>query len=140
MAEKKSKQVEIKTKQTYASVDEYINTIKNEQIRNDSNTIIKLMSEASQAEPKMWGASLIGFGNILFKSPKTGRTVDWFVMGFSPLKAKLSLHLGIDIQQHSDALQKLGKYKTGVGCLYINTLSDVNLEVLKEIITAAAKK
>jgi hypothetical protein len=98
------------------------------------------MSEASQAEPKMWGASLIGFGNILFKSPKTGRTVDWFVMGFSPLKAKLSLHLGIDIQQHSDALQKLGKYKTGVGCLYINTLSDVNLEVLKEIITAAAKK
>ncbi len=139
MAEKKSKLVEIKTKQGSASVDAFINTIKDEQKRNDSLTILNLMKKASGEEPKMWGASLIGFGNKRYKSPKTGREVDWFEMGFSPRKANLSLHLGLDIQRHSDALRSLGKHTTGVGCLYINKLTDIDMNVLTEMIKDTAR-
>ena len=87
----------------------------------------------------MWCSSLIGFGKLRYKSPTTGREVDWFKMGFSPRKANLSLHLGLDIKRHADALSKLGKHKTGVGCLYINKLEDVDLKVLEKMITTAAK-
>ncbi|MEX0968582.1 MAG: DUF1801 domain-containing protein [Bacteroidia bacterium] len=139
MAEKKSKPVEIKTKQNSASVDDFIHAIKDEQKRKDSFTILNLMKKASGEEPKMWGASLIGFGKKRYKSPKTGREVDWFDMGFSPRKANLSLHLGLDIQRHADALKGLGKHKTGVGCLYINKLTDVDLKVLTEMIEETAK-
>jgi hypothetical protein len=66
--------------------------------------------------------------------------VDWFRLGFSPRKANISLHLVLDIKQHGAALKKLGKHKTGVGCLYINKLSDVNLNILKKLIDAATRK
>ena len=127
---------EIKTKPTSSSVEEFIHSISDEQKRKDSFTILKLMKEASGEEPKMWGASLIGFGNKRYKSPKTGREVDWFVLGFSPRNANFSLHLGLDVQQHSKALEKLGKHKTGVGCLYINKLTDIDLFILKGMIEA----
>lgn len=140
MAEKKSKLVEIKTKETNASVDDFINTIQDEQKRMDSLTIIKLMTESSGEEPKMWGATLIGFGNKRYKSPKTGREVDWFQMGFSPRKANLSLHMGLDIQRFSDDLKILGKHKTGAGCLYINKLADIDLKVLTQMIEATVKE
>ena len=87
----------------------------------------------------MWGSSMIGFGDVRYKSPASGREVDWFKIGFSPRKANLSLHLGLNIQLHADALSKLGKHKTGVGCLYINKLEDVDMKVLEKIIVAAAK-
>jgi hypothetical protein len=98
------------------------------------------MQNVSKEKPKMWGASLIGFGNKRYKSSKTGREVDWFKIGFSPRKANLSLHLVLDLQAHAVSLKKLGKHKTGVGCLYINRLSDVDLDVLRGIIVASAKK
>jgi hypothetical protein len=133
------KLVEIKTKQTSLSVKDFINSITEEQKRKDSLIILKLMEKAMKEKPTMWGSSMIGFGNVRYKSPATGREVDWFKIGFSPRKANLSLHLGLDIQQHADALNKLGKYKTGVGCLYINKLSDIDIKVLEKIITVAAK-
>jgi hypothetical protein len=140
MAEKKSKLAEIKTKQTTASVGDFINSVQDEQQRTDSFTILEMMEKASGEAPKMWGASLIGFGLKRYKSPKTGREVDWFRMGFSPRKANLSLHLTLDIQQHSEALKKLGKHSTGAGCLYIKSLADINIDVLVEIIEKAAKE
>jgi hypothetical protein len=133
-----SKLVEIKTKQTSNSVDGFINSLPDEQKRKDSQVIVKMMKKAMKEDPKMWGSSMIGFGNVRYKSPTTGREVDWFKIGFSPRKANLSLHL-IDIQRHADALGKLGKHKTGVGCLYINKLEDVDIKVLEKMITAAAK-
>lgn len=140
MAEEKSKLVEIKTKQTSASVEDFINRVQNEQQRKDSFTILKMMEKASGEVPKMWGASLIGFGLKRYKSPKTGREVEWFRMGFSPRKANLSLHLTIDIQQYAEALNKLGKHRTGAGCLYINKLADIDQQVLFEIMEKAAKE
>jgi len=132
------KLAEIKTKQTSSSVADFIDNIADEQKRKDSQVIIKLMEKAMKEKPKMWGSSMIGFGKLRYKSPTSGREVDWFKIGFSPRKTNLSLHL-IDLKRHADALTKLGKHKTGMGCLYINKLADVDMKVLESIITAAVK-
>ncbi len=129
--------VEIKTKQTDANIEEYLNNIKEEQKRSDSFVILKMMKKASGEKPKLWGAGLIGFGNVVVKSPATGREVAWFKIGFAPRKANLSLYLGLDIKKYAVMLKKLGKHKTGVGCLYINKLEDVNLKVLEQMITTS---
>lgn len=133
------KLAEIKTKQTEASVESFIDSLPDEQKRKDSQTIIKLMEKATKEKPKMWGSSMIGFGKLRYKSPRTGREVDWFKLGFSPRKANFSLHLVLDIKKHADTLKQLGKHKTGVGCLYINKLEDVDIKVLEKMITVAAK-
>ncbi len=140
MAEKKSKLAEIKTKETTASVEDFINKVANEQKRKDSFAILEMMKKASGEKPKMWGSSLIGFGNKRYKSATTGREVDWFLIGFSPRKANLSLYLTIDIKKHAAALKNLGKHKTGVGCLYINKLEEIDLKVLKGIIDDSLNK
>jgi hypothetical protein len=132
------KLAKIKTTPTSSSVDSFINAIADEQKRKDSLVILGLMEKAMKEKPTMWGSSMIGFGNVRYKSPATDREVDWFKIGFSPRKANLSLHL-VDLQRHADSLKKLGKYKTGAGCLYINKLEDVDVKVLGKIIVAAAK-
>jgi hypothetical protein len=139
MAEKKSKLAKIKTKETKASVEKFILTIREEQKRKDSFAILEMMKKASREEPKMWGSSIIGFGNRIYTSPNTGRQVEWMKIGFSPRKANLSLYL-MGLEQHAAALKKLGKHKAGGGCLYINKLEDVDLNVLKGIIAASLKE
>jgi hypothetical protein len=131
------KLVKIKTQQTAEKVEDFVNKVENEQLRADSFALIEMMKKISSEEPKMWGASIIGFGEKRYKSPNTGREVDWFLIGFSPRKVKLSLHLAIDINKHKDNLQKLGKFKTGVGCLYINKLSDIDQNELEKLIKSA---
>jgi hypothetical protein len=133
------KLAEIKTKQTNASVEDFINNLADEQKRKDSHALTKLMQTATKEEPKMWGSSMIGFGNVRYKSPTTGREVDWFIIGFAPRKANLSLYLIGDIQTHAALLKKLGKYKTGAGCLYIGKLEDVDIKVLEELINTTVK-
>src|SRR5687767_1503005 len=133
------KLAEIKTKQTLADVDNFINTIPDEQKRKDSQVLITLMEKATNEKPRMWGSSMIGFGNLRYKSPASGREVEWFIIGFAPRKNNFSLHLVLDIQQHADELKKLGKHKTGMGCLYINKLDDVDIKVLEKLINTAAK-
>jgi hypothetical protein len=131
---------DIKTKPTSASVEDFINTVKDEQKRKDSFVLVEMMKKASGEEPKMWGSSLVGFGNVRLKSPATGREVDWLRIGFSPRKANLSLYISGNIKQHAAALEKLGKYKTGVGCLYINKLADIDMKVLEEMIVASLNR
>ncbi len=135
----KGKLAEIKTKPTALSVEGFINTVSDEAQRADSFTILALMEKASGEKPKMWGASMVGFGDLRYKSPATGREVDWFKIGFSPRKANLSLHLCLNIEEYAPTLEKLGKHKTGKGCLYINRLADVDLGVLETIINEAIK-
>lgn len=134
-----SKLVEIKTKETDQSVEAYINNLPDAQQRADSLQLVAMMQKASGTEPKMWGSSIIGFGINRYKSPRTGREVDWFKIGFSPRKANLSLHLVFDLQTQADALSKLGKHKTGVGCLYVNKLEDIDLAVLEKLIKESLK-
>lgn len=134
------KLAEIKTKPTSASVEDFINNFDGEQKRQDSFVILEMMKKATGEEPKMWGSSIIGFGNVRYKSPKTGREVDWLRIGFAPRKANLSLYLSINIKEHAADLAKLGKHKTGVGCLYINKLADIDMKVLKEMIDSSLNR
>jgi len=131
---------EIKTKPTSASVEDFINNVKDEQKRKDSFVILEMMKKATGEEPKIWGSSIIGFGNVRYKSPTTDREVDWLRIGFSPRKANLSLYISIDIKEHAAALKKLGKHKTGVGCLYINKLEEIDMKVLKGMIDASLNR
>jgi len=128
----------IKTKPTDSSVEEFIAGIADERKRKDSQTILQMMEKATKEKPKIWGSSIIGFGNVRYKSPTSGREVDWFKIGFSPRKANLTIYL-IDLRPYADPLTKLGKHKTGGGCIYINKLEDVNMKILEKMIVAAAK-
>jgi hypothetical protein len=102
------KLADIKTKETDASVIDFINAVADEEKRNDSFTLLKLMQQATGEKPKMWGSSLIGFGNKRYKSPNTGREVDWFIMGFSPRKTSISIYHVLGIKQNAEKLTKLG--------------------------------
>ena len=134
------KLAEIKTKETAASVTDFINAVADEQKRKDSFVVLDLMEKATGDSAKMWGTSLIGFGNLRYKSPNTEREVDWFKLGFSPRKAALTLYLmGLEAEYRTKSLEKLGKHKTDGGCIYIKKLADVDLIVLEEMITTSAK-
>jgi hypothetical protein len=122
---------ELKTKKTSASAEDFLNTNKEEQKRKDSLAILKMMQEASGEKPKMWGTAMIGFGDRHLKY-ESGRELDWFVSGFSPRKQNITLYLCGGLQE--ELAKKLGKYKTGKGCLYINKLEDVDVKVLRKMI------
>lgn len=139
MPEKKSKLAKNQTTPTEASVDNFINGVENEQKRNDCFKLIEMMQKASGEEPKMWGPAIVGFGYWIVKSPNTGREVEWLKLGFSPRKANLALYLPGGLKIQADSLEKLGKHKTGGGCLYINKLSDVDLGVLNEMFETSLK-
>jgi hypothetical protein len=129
---------ELKTKKTELSVDAFIKKIAEPQKRKDAFAIIEMMEKATKAKGKMWGPAIVGFGNKVLKYD-SGRELDWFVMGFSPRKANLTLYVSGAVENQT-TLKKLGKYKTGKGCLYINKLEEVDLSVLKEIIKTGAEK
>jgi len=130
---------ELKTKVNSASVKDFLNSIENEQTRKDCFEISKMMEGITNAKPKMWGASIVGFGSYHYIG-KSGREGDWMLTGFSPRKQNLTLYLMGGFDSEKDLLQKLGKYKTSVGCLYIKKLEDVDKKVLKELVTASVNK
>jgi hypothetical protein len=123
-----------KTQKTDLSVTDFLNSLPDETKRQDSFTVLELMKQVSGSEPKMWGPSIIGFGDTHYKY-ESGREGDWFQVGFSPRKQNLTLYIMGGLPSYADLLGKLGKYKTGKGCLYINKLTDVDVEVLKEMIS-----
>ena len=127
---------ELKTRVTRASVDKFLQGIKDEKKRADCYEILKIMKRATKAEPKMWGTSIIGFGDHHYVY-ESGREGDWFVAGFSPRVQNLTLYLMGGFE--AELLKKLGKYKTGKGCLYINKLEDVDKKVLRELVTNSAR-
>lgn len=129
---------ELKTKQTEASVEDFLSAVEDETVRADCRKIAGLMSAATNAAPKMWGANIIGFGSQTLKYA-TGRELDWMIIGFSPRKANITLYLSSGEAWNEELLSKLGKYKTGKGCLYFKRLSDLDENVLKELIDESAK-
>ncbi len=139
MADKKTKLADNKTKPTATNVVEFLHTITPEQKRQDCFVLLQMM-QAIGEEPILWSNSIVGFGIKRHKSQATGREADWMRIGFAPRKTNLSLYFGIDIGAHAASLEKLGKYKAGLGCLYINKLADVDLNVLKEMIQAGCNQ
>ena len=130
---------ELKTKVNDANVTKFLNSVADEQKRNESFEILKLMKQVTKEEPKMWGASIVGFGSYHYKGA-SGREGDWMLTGFSPRKQALTLYLMHGFDAHADLLKKLGKYKTSMGCLYIKKLDDVDKKVLKDLVTASVKR
>ena len=130
---------ELKTKVNEASVEGFLNTVPDEQTRKDCFEILKMMKQVTKEEPKMWGASIVGFGSYHYKGA-SGREGDWFLTGFSPRKQNLTLYLNHGFDVHKDLLKKLGKHKTSMGCLYVKKLDDVDKKVLKELVTESVKR
>lgn len=128
---------ELKTRVTDASVDTFLQGIQDERKRQDCYEILKMMKKATGAAPKMWGTSMVGFGDYHYKYA-SGRQGQWFITGFSPRVQNLTLYMmgGFD----PEVLKRLGKYKTGKGCLYIKRLEDVDLKVLDELITKSVQQ
>lgn len=125
---------ELKTKQNNANVSEFINIFADsEQKRKDSFELLKLMQDFTGYEPKMWGATMIGFGSYHYKSEKSSQEGDWPLIGFSPRKAAISLYVYTGAKEHEYLLEGLGKFKMGKACIYVKKLSDINQDVLRKL-------
>ncbi len=127
---------QLKTQPTNASVQEFLEALERPDQQADSAILLRMMGMATGDSPKMWGPSIIGFGQFHYRYA-SGRTGEWFQVGFSPRKRAFSIYLSGGLNRHEAALAKLGKYTRGKSCLYIKRLSDVDLNVLDAMIQKA---
>lgn len=125
---------ELKTKETAESVSAFINKIADQSRREDCLAVIDIMRKVTKEEPKMWGTSIVGFGRYRYKY-ESGREGEWPITAFSPRKGDLTLYIMGGFDKFSDLMNSLGKYKTGKSCLYIKKLADVDVNVLKKLVT-----
>ena len=124
---------ELKTKPNDQSVQAFLDAVTDEKKRQDSLTILELITQSTGAEARMWGDSIIGFGSYHY-TYASGREGDWFLTGFAPRKRNLTLYIMSGFSQYDDLLGKLGKFKTGKSCLYINKLDDIDLPTLRALV------
>jgi hypothetical protein len=129
---------ELKTKRNDASVGDFLDAIKDEQVRKDCLAIADIMQKATKAKPQMWGAGIVGFGSRRYKYA-SGREIDWMLIAFSPRKQNITLYISSGFEGYDELTAKLGKHSCGKGCLYIKRLSDVHLPTLKKLINASVK-
>ena len=129
---------ELKTKPNDQDVEIFLNSVTDEKKRQASFTIKELMEEVTEADAKMWGDSIVGFGSYHYKY-KSGREGDWFLTGFSPRKANLVLYIMPGYGEFDALMARLGKHKTGKSCLYINKLDDIDVDVLEELIAKSVR-
>lgn len=127
---------ENKTRKNDASAEDFIASIANPQRRSDAEVLLELFRLETGEQPRMWGDSIVGFGDYHYIYD-SGREGDWFLTGFSPRKQNLSLYIMPGADRFQDELNALGKHKLGKSCLYINQLRDVNLDVLRMLISKA---
>ena len=130
---------ELKTKVNDAPVEKFISSIKDDEKRKAALTLLDLMKNTTKEEPKMWGSSIVGFGSYHYKG-KSGREGEWFVTGFSPRKQNMTVYFCLGFQHMASQMKELGKFKTSVGCLYFNKLSDIDIKVLKEMLATNKKE
>jgi len=125
---------ENKTQPTLVSVDDFIASVENYRRKADTQTLLKIYEEITGLPPVMWGSSIIGFGTYHYKYD-SGREGDSPIAAFSPRKANITLYVGDKFENAQQYYAKLGKHKKSIACLYINKLDDINIEVLREIIS-----
>lgn len=125
---------ESKTKKTGASVADFIAAIENDGQRADAKALVKLMKKVTGMQPKLWGPSMVGFGTYHYKYA-SGREGDWFLTGFAPRKGNLSIYIMAGFTGYDALMKKLGKHKTGVSCLYVKRLADIDMKVLERLVT-----
>lgn len=140
---------ELKTKVNKASVAKFLASIKDAQKRKDCAAIAQMMQKATKAKPEMWGKAIVGFGRIKYKYAN-GKEAEWMMIGFSPRAQNIALY-GLKVftmkygklrenKKENSPLLKLGKYKEGGGCLYINKLADVDTQQLEKVIKLAVQR
>lgn len=122
-----------KTQPTFENPEDFIKSINHPQRIADGLALLKMMEEITGQPPKMWGPSIIGFGTYHYKYA-SGREGDFLAVGFSPRKSALSIYIMSGFTEYDELMQKLGKFTTGKSCLYVKQLSDIQLDVLKELI------
>lgn len=124
----------LKTKVQDGDVYEFIQSYANtEQKKQDSLALIKIMQNITGSEPKMWGPSMIGFGQYHYRSDRSKQEGDWPLLAFSPRKSAISLYVYTGFPEHAHLLSGLGKFKMGKACIYVNKLSDINVDVLETL-------
>lgn len=127
----------LKTQKTKASVPAFLAAVESEEKRKDSKTLLKLFTDITKEKPALWGTAIVGFGTYSYKSERSKQAGDWFMVGFSPRKAYIAVYVIAGINKYQALLKRLGKFKVSTGsCLYINKLADIDLDVLKEIISS----
>ncbi len=124
--------------ETSKSVSAFVNSIENKKRKEDSKTLIPLFQGITGKKPKIWGVNIIGFGKYSYKR-KNGDEFEWFTAGFSPGKANLTLYVMYNINDEQALLKKLGKHRTGKGCLYLKSLDDVDISVLKKLVAKSKR-
>jgi hypothetical protein len=129
---------DLKTKPTVASVDGFLKGVVDEARREDCLTLVRIMRQATRAEARMWGPSIVGFGSYHYKYA-SGREGDWFLTGFAPRKRDLTIYIMPGFENYEVLLEKLGKHKTSKSCLYIKRLADLDLKVLRELVSVSVK-
>ncbi|MBD3328820.1 DUF1801 domain-containing protein [Candidatus Peregrinibacteria bacterium] len=131
---------ELKTKENNKNVVTFINELDDETKKSDSKKLLKIFEETTGYKPKMWGASIIGYGSYHYKSERSSQEGDWPLTGFSPRKANISIYIMPGFKKYEKLLTKLGKHKTSTGsCLYIKKLDDIDEAILKKIIDQSVK-
>ena len=130
---------ELKTRKNDNNPHDFIQSVENEKRRKDALVLLDLIKDITGEEPKMWGGSIIGYGEYTYKYD-SGRSGDWFLTGFSPRKQSLSVYIMPGFSRYQALLDKLGKYKTGKSCLYVNKLEDIDLDILKELISISVER
>lgn len=130
---------DLKTQRNDGDVRAYLEGVANQRRREDSLVVLDIMGEITGEAAEMWGSSIVGFGSYRYKYA-SGREGDWFLTGFAPRKQSLTLYIMPGFDGYESLMSRLGKYKTGKSCLYINKLADVNLDVLKELIAASVER
>ena len=129
---------ELKTQKNDGDVEVFLNNVAHDKRRADAFQVLELMKEVTGEAPKMWGDSIIGFGSYHY-TYASGREGDWFLTGFSPRKQNLTLYIMAGFNEYDDLMARLGKFKTGKSCLYINKLEDIDQDVLKELVEKSAE-
>ncbi|EQA34792.1 PF08818 domain protein [Leptospira inadai serovar Lyme str. 10] len=124
---------ESKTKPGNESVSDFLKNVGDESVRTSCKKIYEIMKRVSKEKPVLWGGTMIGFGKYHYVY-ESGRQGDMFLVGFSPRKSNITIYIMPGFKEYEDLLGKLGKYKTGKGCLYLRTIRDVNVPVLEELI------
>lgn len=124
---------ELKTQQSDASVNSFLESIEHEKRKADTVTVCDLIARLTGWNARMWGKSIIGFGAYEYHY-ESGRSGRWMMVGVSPRKTSLTIYIMPGFSGFDDLMGKLGKYKTGKSCLYVNKLEDVDESVLEELV------
>lgn len=124
---------ELKTQRTDADVDAFLGAIETPQRQADCRQLVQLMQEVTGEAPAIWGTSIVGFGRYHYRY-RSGREGAWFLTGFAPRKPNLTLYIMSGFDEYDGLMARLGKHTTGISCLYVKKLSDLDLDVLRELV------